>query len=130
MPFDQLDSADSLQACLAIDLVVAWRVMWLSKLGRETPEVPCSVFFEEAEWQALHCHHHRSPNPPETPPTLGEAMHMVAKLGGFLGRKGDGNRGRPRSGADSRDCRTSPIPSRSSILPSRPDRRGCPQCGH
>jgi hypothetical protein len=89
----RLGSADSLQACLAIDLVVAWRVMWLSKLGRETPNVPCAVFFEQAEWQALHCHHHRSPNPPETPPTLGEAMHMVAKLGGFLGRQCDGNPG-------------------------------------
>jgi hypothetical protein len=67
--------------------------MWLSKLGRETPDVPCLVFFEQAEWQALHCHHHRSPNPPDTPPTLGEAMHMVAKLGGFLGRKCDGSPG-------------------------------------
>ena len=89
----RLGDAESLQACLAIDLVVAWRVMDLSKRGRETPEVPCTVFFEEAEWKALHCHHHRSPIPPETPPTLGEAMRMVAKLGGFLGRKGDGHPG-------------------------------------
>jgi hypothetical protein len=89
----RLGDADSLQACLAIDLVVAWRVMHLTKLGRETPDIPCSVFFEEAEWKALHCHHHRSPNPPETPPTLGEAMRMVAKLGGFLGRKSDGHPG-------------------------------------
>ena len=89
----RLGDAASLQACLAIDLVVAWRVMHLSKLGRETPEIPCSVFFEEAEWKALVCHQQRSPNPPETPPTLGEAMRMVAKLGGFLGRKGDGHPG-------------------------------------
>jgi hypothetical protein len=86
----RLAGAEGLQACLAIDLVIAWRVMWLCKLGRETPDVPCSVFFEEAEWQALHCHYYRSPNPPATPPTLGEAMHLLAKLGGFLGRKCDG----------------------------------------
>jgi hypothetical protein len=89
----RLGDAHSLQACLAIDLVVAWRVMHLTKLGRETPDIPCSVFFEEAEWKALHCHHHRSPIPPESPPPLGEAMRMVAKLGGFLGRKGDGHPG-------------------------------------
>ena len=89
----RLGDADSLQACLAIDLVVAWRVMDLTKRGRETPEIPCTVFFEEAEWKALYCHHHRLPTPPETPPTLGEAMRMVAKLGGFLGRKGDGHPG-------------------------------------
>jgi len=89
----RLGDADSLEACLALDLVVAWRVMDLTKRGRETPDVPCTVFFEEAEWKALACHHQRSPEPPATPPTLGEAMRMVAKLGGFLGRKGDGHPG-------------------------------------
>jgi hypothetical protein len=41
---DRLGTADSLQACLALDLAVAWRVMYLTKLGRETPDVPCSAF--------------------------------------------------------------------------------------
>jgi hypothetical protein len=89
----RLGDANSLQACLAIDLVVAWRVMDLAQRGRETPDIPCTVFFEEAEWQALACHHQRSPVPPQTPPTLGEAMRMVAQLGGFLGRRGDGHPG-------------------------------------
>ena len=89
----RLGDANSLQACLALDLVIAWRVMDLAKRGRETPDIPCTVFFEEAEWQALACYHQRSPTPPETPPTLGEAMRMVAQLGGFLGRTGDGDPG-------------------------------------
>jgi hypothetical protein len=66
----RLGDADSLQACLAIDLVVAWRVMALAKLGRATPDIPGTVFFEETEWQALACHHQRLPTPPQTPPTL------------------------------------------------------------
>jgi len=89
----RLGDAESLEACPAIDLVVAWRVMHLTKLGRETPEMPCSVFFEKAEWQALVCHQQRSPTPPDTPPTLGEAMRLMAKLGGSLGRTGDGDPG-------------------------------------
>jgi hypothetical protein len=89
----RLADAESLHACLALDLVVAWRVMHLAKLGRATPDVPCTVFFEEAEWRALACYHHRTSTPPATPPSLGEAMRMVAKLGGFLGRKGDGHPG-------------------------------------
>jgi len=89
----RLDDADSLEACLAIDLVVAWRILHLVKLGREAPALPCSVFFAEEEWQALYCYHHRTPTPPATPPDLGTAMRMVAKLGGFLGRKGDGHPG-------------------------------------
>jgi hypothetical protein len=43
----QLAGADRLEACLAIDMVVAWRIFHLTKLGRETPDVPCTVYFEE-----------------------------------------------------------------------------------
>lgn len=89
----RLADAHSLQACLALDLVVAWRVMTLVKMGREVPEIPCTVFFAEAEWQALACYHHHTTTPPDTPPSLGEALRWVAKLGGFLGRKGDGHPG-------------------------------------
>jgi hypothetical protein len=89
----QLASVDSIEACLALDMVVAWRVFHLVKLGRETPDVPCSVFFEEAEWKALCTHITQKPIPPELPPTLRQATRMVATLGGFLGRKGDGEPG-------------------------------------
>jgi len=89
----QLGSADRLEACLAIDLVVAWRIFHLTKLGRETPDVPCSVFFDEAEWKALAAYASQHPIPPATPPTLREAVRLVATLGGFLGRKGDGEPG-------------------------------------
>lgn len=89
----QLGSADRLEACLAIDMVVAWRIFHLTKLGRETPDVPCSVFFEEAEWKALYCFVRQDPKPPDQPPTLREAVRMVASLGGFLGRRSDGEPG-------------------------------------
>jgi hypothetical protein len=89
----QLGHADRIETCLAIDMVVAWRIFHLVKLGRETPDVPCSVFFEEAEWKALVAYVTQNPKPPDDPPMLREAMRMVASLGGFLGRKGDGEPG-------------------------------------
>jgi len=89
----QLGHAERIETCLAIDLVVAWRIFHLAKLGRETPEVPCTVFFEEAEWKALVAYVTHNPTPPEEPPPLREAMRMVASLGGFLGRTGDGEPG-------------------------------------
>jgi len=89
----QLGHADRIETCLAIDMVVAWRIFHLAKLGRETPDVPCTVFFEEAEWKALVAYVTQNPKPPEKPPTLREAIRMVATLGGFLGRKGDGEPG-------------------------------------
>lgn len=89
----QLGSADRLEACLAIDMVVAWRIFHLTKLGGETPDVPCSVFFEEAEWKSLYCFVRQDPKPPDQPPSLRDAMRMVATLGGFLGRKSDADPG-------------------------------------
>jgi hypothetical protein len=89
----QLASADRIEACLSLDMVVAWRVFHLVKLGRETPDVPCTVFFEEAEWKALCTHITQNPVPPDQPPNLRQASRMVATLGGFLGRKGDGEPG-------------------------------------
>ena len=89
----QLGRADRIETCLAVDLVVAWRIFHLTKLGRETPDVPCTVFFEEIEWQALVGFIRKDPIAPAQPPSLREAMRMVASLGGFLGRKGDGEPG-------------------------------------
>lgn len=89
----QLGHADRIETCLAIDMVVAWRIFHLAKLGRETPDVSCTVFFEEAEWKALTAYITQNPTPPDDPPRLRDAMRMVASLGGFLGRKGDGEPG-------------------------------------
>ena len=89
----QFADVNSIEACLALDMVVAWRIFHLTKLGREVPEVPCTVFFEDAEWKALIFYKTQNPIPPENPPTLREATHIVASLGGFLGRKGDGEPG-------------------------------------
>ena len=87
----RLSDADRLKACLAIDMVVAWRVMLATKLSRETPDVPCTEVFEEAEWKALHIY--KGEDIPEKPPGLRKVTRMVASLGGFLGRKSDGEPG-------------------------------------
>ena len=89
----QLGNADRIEACLAIDMVVAWRIYYLNKLGREVPESPCTVYFEEAEWKALMVFTDKNPIPPDNPPTLREATRRIAGLGGFQGRKCDGEPG-------------------------------------
>ena len=89
----QLGQADRIEACLAIDLVVAWRIYHLNKLGREDPLAPCTVYFEDAEWKALMVFTTNNPVAPAQPPTLRDAIRRVATLGGFLGRKSDGEPG-------------------------------------
>jgi Transposase DNA-binding/Transposase Tn5 dimerisation domain len=90
-----LESLDNIERMLATMSIVAWRVMWLVYESRENPDQPCTVILCEPEWQALHAvTHRRRPQPlPSQPPTLKEAVRMIAMLGGFLGRKGDGDPG-------------------------------------
>ena len=88
----QLGTADRLEACLAIDAVVAWRIHHLTFLGRVTPDLPCTVVFEDDQWKAITVFKTHLP-PPETPPSLREMIRSVAQLGGFLARTGDGEPG-------------------------------------
>jgi len=85
----QLGKAKRLKACLGVDMVVAWRIYYLTMLGREVPQSPCTAFFDDVEWKALCCYINRKPIPPKEPPTLSKAINMVGRLGGYLGRESD-----------------------------------------
>jgi hypothetical protein len=89
----QLESADSIRRAIATHAIVAWRVLWLALQARETPDAPCTVVLQQHEWQVLHAKLHPHKPIPADPPTLREAVRMIANLGGFLGRKGDGEPG-------------------------------------
>lgn len=85
----QLQTRDRLEAALALYLIVAWRVLYLLMLGRNCPDLPCTVVFAPEEWQAVYLVLRRE-KPPRQPPALSLILTMVARLGGFLARKGDG----------------------------------------
>lgn len=89
----QFDSAEDIRKVLALLSLIAWRVQQLTMLGRQMPDLPCDVVFEEHEWKALYCFVHETPHPPDHPPPLADAMRWVARLGGFLARKADGHPG-------------------------------------
>ena len=86
----QFRKADRLQRFLALANIVAWRLLWLTYLGRGCPQFPCTVAFEAYEWQALYCYIHKTTVFPDEPPSLQQVIFWLAHLGGFLGRKGDG----------------------------------------
>lgn len=85
----QLGNVRRLENCLAIDMVVAARVMHLTWLGRTKPNRPCTIYFEDHQWKALSCFLTRKPTPQKTVPTIREVVGWIAKLGGYLGRKSD-----------------------------------------
>ena len=83
----QLASGERLQRCLTLYSVIAWRIFYATMLARAVPDMPCSVLLDLDEWQALYCAFHQCPTPPEEPPALVQAVHWIAQLGGFVGRR-------------------------------------------
>lgn len=86
----QLRTTARLERALAAYAIVAWRLLWLTYLARADPEQPCTVALTPAEWRVLYAATHPRTALPPRPPPLGEAVRWVARLGGFLGRAGDG----------------------------------------
>jgi len=85
----QLETFERLINSITLFMIVAWRIMFLMKLGRECPDLPCSMVFEQGEWEAAYIVYKKS-TPPEKPPSLNEMIKIVASFGGYIGRKGDG----------------------------------------
>ena len=80
-------TAGRIKRAAAINAVIAWRLAALTHLGRRTPGLDAGLMFSEAELAALGDFARiRRARPPET---LGDAMTLVAMLGGYLNRKGD-----------------------------------------
>jgi hypothetical protein len=88
----QLETVTRLKRVLMFDLIVAWRIMLLSKISREGPACSAAEWFLTAEWQVLWCYMKRQP-PPDCAPTLRQVVHWIGQLGGFLARKSDGEPG-------------------------------------
>ena len=89
----QLETAERLRRCLTLYSVIAWRILYATMLARAVPDVPCTVLLDADEWQGLYCRIHRVAVAPPKPPPLRQAVRWIAQLGGFQGRKGDGEPG-------------------------------------
>jgi hypothetical protein len=81
------ETADRLRRAISINLVIAWRIMLMTLLGRETPELPAEVLFSDIELRTLRAYAKKNGLTP--PSLLGDAVRLVAKIGGYLGRNND-----------------------------------------
>ena len=50
------ETAERLRRAIAINLVIAWRIMLMTLLGRETPELPAELLFSDVELRTLHAY--------------------------------------------------------------------------
>lgn len=84
-----LETSDRLLPCLMLYKIVAWRVSYLTILGRHCPELPCDVVFTADEWKSTWKITCDEPIPEEAP-DLRTFLLVLAQLGGHNGRKKDG----------------------------------------
>jgi hypothetical protein len=84
----RFEELERLLPCLAVYLIVAWRVLFLCRLGRGCPEMSCEAVFEPAEWKSVYLVVRREP-PPKVAPKLQEMIRLVAQLGGYVNRSRD-----------------------------------------
>jgi len=92
----QLGTVERLERAITLFMVVAWRIAHLMRLGRACPDLDASLFFDPDEIQGAYLlMEMKQP----TKPTLNEVPRLIARLGGFIGRKSDGEPGQRRSGS-------------------------------
>jgi hypothetical protein len=79
----QFETLDREMNCIAVYMIIAWRILLLCRLGRECPDLNCEVVFEPSEWKAVY-HVVTKKDPPKTPPRLNDMIRMIASLGGYV----------------------------------------------
>jgi len=82
----QLETTARLTNCLAFYHIIAWRVLYLTLLNRECPDMPCTAAFEDYEWQPVWRVTTKKELPAQPPP-LSEFMALLSSLGGYNNRE-------------------------------------------
>lgn len=81
----QLEAVHRVKNCLAFYKIIAWRILYLTHLNRERPNLSCEVVFDRQEWEAV-WQVVKQEAPPQQAPLLGDLMKLVAELGGYNNR--------------------------------------------
>lgn len=89
----RLQNADRLIRYLAVQSVVAWRIFWMSFLERSTDSAPANTALTPEETTALKAVAKKKGVSLTTQNPLPDWIVMIARLGGFLARRGDGRPG-------------------------------------
>jgi hypothetical protein len=87
----QLETAERLANAVAVYSQVSVRLLRLTYLARVAPETPVDQEFTSDEVRVLEgCRQRQEKHAGARVQTIAEAVRVIARLGGHLGRKGDG----------------------------------------
>jgi len=81
------ETAERMRRAIAICMVIAWRIMLMTLIGRVDSKLPPDVIFSDIELRVLHAFAKKKRYSP--PQTLRDAVRLVARIGGYMARKND-----------------------------------------
>jgi len=86
----QQRSVDGIELVIFMYSIISIHIMQLTFLARTAPDTPCDLIFDEIEWKLLYRAANHTRSEPEKPPSMSEALRLVAKMGGHVGAPSDG----------------------------------------
>jgi hypothetical protein len=102
-----LETKDRIVRYLVLCSIIAWRIFWLTHIARVAPHTPAGTVLSTRELHTLRAVTNPTASRTSTLSTAKDIVLAIARLGGFLNRKHDGDPGRLRFGADGSSCNNS-----------------------
>jgi hypothetical protein len=85
----EFTTAQHLERELAFELILAWRVLLMVKLGRTVPDLPAQALFARDELEVLWYSSKKKRDEPVPSLTLQQAIRLMARLVGWRGAPSD-----------------------------------------
>lgn len=85
----RLETEERMLNFLAVNSVIAWRVLFVTYIARQQPEAPAEVILAPTEIKILEAANNAKLPKPTKIKTVKQAVQALAKLGGHMGRKND-----------------------------------------
>jgi len=79
----RLEDKNRLMKYLLLLFVVGMRILWMSKLAKQSEEIACTEAFSEEEWKTLYIRRYKKRPANNFLPTVKEVVRWLAILGGF-----------------------------------------------
>ena len=84
----QLRNKDKLTKYITTKSIIAWRIFWLSRIGRLDGHYDCNVILTKIEQTILFKRFNNGQTNTESI-SVKQALNWIGKLGGYIGRNSD-----------------------------------------
>lgn len=79
----RLEDSNRLIKYLLLLFIVGARILWMTKLARQSEEIKCTEAFSDDEWRVLYIRKYKKKPAEGFIPSMKEAVRLLAILGGF-----------------------------------------------